>query len=120
MKALIQAGRGLRPCVVVNGGREPPQWEQYQGHQFLHTIGALDCCAGGACWKSRVLPLGDGDPKDHDLCGQPVAGYPRCMWLIRPEEIVGADGKANATRRIAAAKNFAGLIEVCRRPWRPY
>ncbi|OYV83437.1 MAG: hypothetical protein B7Z73_15970, partial [Planctomycetia bacterium 21-64-5] len=34
---------GLRPCVVINGGREPPHWEQYPGHQFLHTIGALDC-----------------------------------------------------------------------------
>lgn len=82
--------RGYRPCVVVNGGREPPQWEQYPGHQFLHTIGALDCCAGGACWKSRVLPLGDGDQKDRDLCAQPVAGYPRCMWLITPDEVMRA------------------------------
>ena len=80
----------LRPCVVVNGGREPPHWEQYPGHQFLHTIGALDCCAHGACWKSRVVPLGDGDHKDRDLCAQPVAGYPRCMWLIRPEDVIGA------------------------------
>ncbi|HVX60832.1 MAG TPA: glycosyltransferase family 9 protein [Pirellulales bacterium] len=82
--------KGLRPCVVVNGGREPAHWEQYPGHQFLHTIGALDCCATGACWKSRVVPLGDGDPKDRDLCQQPVAGYPRCMWLIQPDEVIRA------------------------------
>lgn len=79
--------RGLRPCVVINGGREPPHWEQYSGHQFLHTIGALDCCATGGCWKSRVSPLGDGDHKDRDLCRQPVDGHPRCMWQITPDDV---------------------------------
>lgn len=82
--------RGLRPCVVINGGREPPHWEQYPGHQFLHTIGALDCCATGGCWKSRVVALGDGDHKDRDLCPQPVDGHPRCMWLITPEDVIRA------------------------------
>jgi hypothetical protein len=89
-KSRIQNPKSLRPCVVINGGREPPHWEQYPGHQFLHTIGALDCCAAGACWKSRVVALGDGDHKDRDLCPQPVAGYPRCMWLITPEEVIEA------------------------------
>lgn len=56
--------RGSRPCVVVAGGREPPQWEAYPAHQFVHTCGALTCCAHGGCWKSRVVPLGDGDQKD--------------------------------------------------------
>ena len=37
-----------------------------------------------------------------------------------PESLLGADGKANATRRIGNAQNFAELIEVCRSPWRPY
>lgn len=80
----------LRPCVVINGGREPPHWEQYPGHQFLHTIGALDCCGTGGCWKSRVVTLGDGDHKDRDLCRQPIDGYPRCMWLITPDDVVRA------------------------------
>jgi hypothetical protein len=88
--ALRDVPHGLRPCVVVNGGREPPHWEQYPGHQFLHTIGGLDCCASGACWKSRVVALGDGDQKDRDLCGQPIAGYPRCMWMITPGDVVRA------------------------------
>ena len=79
---------GLRPCVVVGGGREPVHWEQYPGHHYLHTIGALACCATGGCWKSRTVPLGDGDRKDRDLCEQPHAGYPRCMWLIRPDEVI--------------------------------
>jgi hypothetical protein len=37
----------------------------------------------------------------------------------KPEELLGADGKANATRRIGNARSFPELIEVCRRPWRP-
>ena len=53
-----------RPCVVVAGGREPSQWEAYPHHQYLHTNGALRCCDNGGCWKSRVVPLGDGDAKD--------------------------------------------------------
>lgn len=44
----------LRPCVVVAGGREPPHWEAYPGHRFLHTIGMLRCCQSGGCWRSRV------------------------------------------------------------------
>lgn len=80
----------LRPCVVINGGREPPHWEQYPGHQFLHTIGSLPCCGTGGCWKSRIVPLRDADHKDHDLCQRPVAGYPRCMWLITPDDVIRA------------------------------
>ena len=45
-----------RACVVVAGGREPPQWEAYPSHQFLHTVGALSCCDQGGCWKSRTFP----------------------------------------------------------------
>ncbi len=55
---------GSRPCVVVAGGREPPHWEAYPTHQFIHTAGALPCCQHGGCWRSRVVPVGDGDSKD--------------------------------------------------------
>jgi hypothetical protein len=51
--------------VVVAGGREPVQWEAYPTHQFLHTVGLLPCCAGGGCWRSRTVPLGDGEGHDH-------------------------------------------------------
>jgi ADP-heptose:LPS heptosyltransferase len=80
----------LRPCVVIAGGREPVQWEAYPGHQFLHTIGALPCCATGGCWRSRVLPLGDGDEKDapDQLCMHPVGFLPKCMDMISVEEVV--------------------------------
>jgi Mannosyltransferase putative/Glycosyltransferase family 9 (heptosyltransferase) len=80
----------LRPCVVIAGGREPSHWEQYPGHQFIHTVGALPCCAGGGCWKDRAVPLRDGDHRDQgkNLCQNLVGRLPRCLDLIRPEEVV--------------------------------
>jgi ADP-heptose:LPS heptosyltransferase len=80
---------GTRACVVVAGGREPPHWEAYPGHQFIHTVGALDCCRAGGCWKDRVRPLGDGDPRDRraNRCVDVVQDLPRCMHLIRPAEV---------------------------------
>lgn len=79
-----------RLCVVVAGGREPPHWEAYPYHQFIHTVGTLPCCAHGGCWRSRIVPLGDGDEKDRrkHLCVDVVAGLPRCMDLITPEEVI--------------------------------
>lgn len=81
---------GTRPCVVVAGGREPPQWEAYPGHQFIHTVGTLDCCATGGCWRARTTPIGDGDEKDHpdSLCLQVTNGLPRCMDLITPADVI--------------------------------
>lgn len=85
-----RGGPALRPCVVVAGGREPPHWESYPGHQFIHTIGALKCCAGGGCWKSRTVALGDGTVWDKPdvLCADVRGGLPRCMDLISAEDVV--------------------------------
>ncbi len=84
-----------RPCVVVAGGREPVQWEAYPHHQYLHTAGALLCCDQGGCWKSRVVPLGDGDEKDRpenlclDIVGQPGGGVlPRCLDMVTADEVI--------------------------------
>jgi len=80
----------LRPCIVVAGGREPAHWEQYPGHQFIHTIGQLDCCAHGGCWKARTAPLGDGSPLDQpgSLCRDITpGGLPRCMDMISSEHV---------------------------------
>jgi len=85
----IRGSRRLRPCIVIAGGREPPQWEAYPGHHFLHTIGLLDCCADGGCWKGRVFPL--GDDRHHDapsnLCEDVVGDVPHCMDMIRPSMV---------------------------------
>ena len=79
-----------RPCVVIAGGREPPHWEAYPHHQFIHRVGALTCCDNGGCWKSRVVPLGDGDEKDRpeNCCIDVIGNLPRCMDLITVNDVV--------------------------------
>ncbi len=92
----VREGRApLRPCVVVAGGREPAQWEAYPGHRYLDTIGALPCCASGGCWKSRVVPMGDGDEKDKSLCLRPVEvssglEIPQCLELVSVDAVIRA------------------------------
>jgi FkbM family methyltransferase len=87
-------GPAHRPCVVVAGGREPPHWEAYPQHRFLSTVGALTCCTGGGCWRSRCQLVGDGDEKDrNNVCEQPVQvsvdlRIPKCMTLITPQDVV--------------------------------
>ncbi len=76
-----------RPCVVVAGGREPTHWEAYPHHQFLHTIGALSCCATGGCWKARTVRRNDGEAYDESLCRNLVGELPRCMDMISSEDV---------------------------------
>ncbi len=74
-----------RPCVVIAGGREQPSWASYPNHQYLHTIGMLDCCANTGCWKARVVPLHDERELDDPagLCLNAVGrNLPKCMDLI--------------------------------------
>lgn len=81
-----------KPYVALLGGREPVSWVQYPLQTTLHTMGALECCRSGACWRSRVVPLGDGEPHDGSLCEFPVLGMKapvgRCMALIKPDDVV--------------------------------
>jgi ADP-heptose:LPS heptosyltransferase len=79
-----------RPCVVIAGGREPPHFTAYPHHQYIHTVGALKCCDNGGCWKSRTVPIGDGDSKDRpeELCVDVVGTLPRCMDLITADEVI--------------------------------
>ena len=80
----------IRPCVVIAGGREPAHWAQYTGHQFIHTIGQLACCATGGCWRDRISPLRDGDERDrrYNLCADAPNRLPRCMHMISVDEVV--------------------------------
>lgn len=84
-----------KPAVVVAGGREPVAWNAYPRQQYVHTVGALPCrdntgSTGGACWRARVVPLGDGTALDGSTCERPVDGLPECMRLIRPAAVVEA------------------------------
>lgn len=79
-----------RAAVIIAGGREPTHWEAYPHHQFIHTIGALKCCAVGGCWRARTRPLGDGEVGDDpaNLCSNVVGDLPRCMDMITVEEVI--------------------------------
>jgi ADP-heptose:LPS heptosyltransferase len=96
-----------RPCVVLAGGREPTHWEAYPHHRFLHTLGSLNCCDNGGCWKSRCMKVGDGDEKDNkDLCLYPTKlslqvimpnktekenlYIPKCMDMIKVNHVIEA------------------------------
>ncbi|MFO1500612.1 MAG: glycosyltransferase family 9 protein [Verrucomicrobiota bacterium] len=83
-----------RACVIVAGAREPAHWEAYPQHAFLHTVGAVPCATQGGCWKSRVVPLRDGDSRDKpgNLCENVSNGLPRCMELITAEDVIKGIG----------------------------
>lgn len=81
-----------KPAIVIAGGREPVQWNAYPKQHYLHTIGALPCSditgyVGGACWRSRTVPLGDGTVLDKNTCERPIDGVPECMTMIKPAEV---------------------------------
>lgn len=63
-----------KPAVVIAGGREHWWWEKYPGHTFVHTIGALDCCRGGGCWKSHCTNKNE-------------KGQQKCLAMIDPSKI---------------------------------
>lgn len=98
--ALMHLMAGVeKPYICINGGREPIPWIQYQLQHTLHTIGLMDCCATGACWKSRVveLPLSAMHPFDDaklnvSLCKYPILDFvepvAKCMARIQPSEVI--------------------------------
>jgi len=85
-----------RPAVILAGGREPAQWEAYPYHRYMNRCSALSCCDWGGCWKSRVMPLDDGDKeKDNSVCLFPVKSnsgqmIPKCMDLISTQDVIRA------------------------------
>ena len=81
-----------KPAIIIAGGREPVQWNAYSKQHYLHTVGALPCSTpqghvGGACWRSRTVPLGDSAFLDRDTCERPVGSTPECMMMIKPAEV---------------------------------
>jgi hypothetical protein len=109
LAAAVETKRNMpanRACVVINGGREPVNWEAYPHHRFLAVNGALDCCEQGGCWRSRTFALDDGDEKDQSLCEYPEEidfevqlppkrvkqklKLPKCMQMIKAEDVIRA------------------------------
>lgn len=82
-----------KPMVTLASGMEPRRWEEYPTGRMLSRHGALPCCRETACWKARVVPLGDGDSKNGNLCSLPVftpEPVPKCLAMIPPDEVVSA------------------------------
>ncbi len=83
-----------KPYVLINGGREPTSWVTgYQKQHTISTVGFIPC-SGAGCWRSRVVPLGDGEKNDKSLCERPnLLGEfpaPECMAMISPQEVAFA------------------------------
>ena len=108
-----------KPCIVIAGGREPWWWEAYNEenrlvnmcvgtpnwkpppdddfvpHTYLHTIGDLDCCKKGGCWKGKVRPKdARGQLPKGSTCKRPVFQngelIPECKAMIKPEMVIEA------------------------------
>lgn len=81
-----------KPYVCLLGGREPLSWVHYPTQITLDSLGRISCCQTTSCWKSRTVPLGDGDKKDKDPCLFPVGSepIPRCMEMISPNMVAAS------------------------------
>lgn len=83
-----------KPAVCIASGWLPPSWVWYSTGTFLSRHGCLPCCQTRSCWKSRTVPLNDGDEKDKSLCKLPVLVgdeyVPKCMDMISAQEVISA------------------------------
>ncbi len=94
-----------KPCIVIAGGREPVQWNAYPKQHYLHTVGMLGCSSpqgdvGGACWRSRTVPLGDHAILDEHTCLRPIGTTPECMTLIEPAHVADLILKINKQYKV--------------------
>lgn len=64
-------------AAVVAGGHEPWWWERYPGHDYFHTIGQLDCCRTGGCWKKECENINN-------------KGHQQCLEIIDPFAVANA------------------------------
>ena len=126
--AMHAAAAFNKPCIVIEGGREPWWWEAYNEetrrlnmplfnpgwsppendtfvpHKFLHTIGKLPCCGHHGCWRKRVTG-------GREACRQPITVegqlLPKCKAMITPDMVVAAIDEyldAGLARRVEGAK----------------
>lgn len=71
-----------KPYVALLGGREPVPWVTYPVQHTLHSIGALDCCRSGGCWKGKLREC------QHPVTEGLVRGVGECMRRIGPGEAI--------------------------------
>jgi hypothetical protein len=84
-----------KPYIVLHGAREPLNWTQYHTQTVLSNIGKYPCAKFQSCWRSRIVPLNDGDKKDKRCCELPMVDHnnlpvAKCMFDIKPEQVIQA------------------------------
>lgn len=93
--------RKSRANITIAGGREPPHWEEGPNHHYIHTCGMLACCDFGGCWKSRIVPINDGQKeRDESLCVAPVQ-MDNGQWIGKCMEMISVDDVARLVKMYA-------------------
>lgn len=91
-----------KPCVVIAGGRENYNWGAYTNHgqfgpnatplsvehRYLHTIGKLNCCADGGCWRRKAIGTTSDCCVDQTREGFQI--LPRCMKMVTVDDVFQA------------------------------
>ena len=82
-----------KPYICLSSGREPLEWVSYPNQKTFSAVGKLPCCVSDGCWKSRIIPLGDGAVEDGKLCVLPTINdygdtVAKCMAFFSPQEVV--------------------------------
>ena len=138
--AMHAAAAFNKPCIVIEGGREPYWWEGYTSenrlinmrlydpswkppanddfvaHKFLHTIGKLKCCRNHGCWRKRVLGGGNVCRDTTVVDGQTL---PKCKAMISPEMVIAGINEyldAGLARRVTDAKTILVPATTMRTP----
>lgn len=60
----------------------------FEPHEYMHSVGKLECCKSGGCWKTKVA---EGKPEQNckDVIRRPGrVPLPRCMDLITVDKVV--------------------------------
>jgi len=94
-----------KPCIVVAGAREPVSFTQYAGHRYLATDGALPC-GYPACWHCNI-----------SKCEDKVGEIPRCVDLIKPEDLTRAlnmyyDGGRLKKGQVSEKPKFKNIVKL--------
>lgn len=90
VSSLMHVAAGFRkPCVVIGGARENVKLEAYPFHRYIHYQGSMKCIGKDpkgyernhdgiySCFKESA-----------DACPNLDQGYPTCMLMIDPEQVI--------------------------------
>lgn len=93
LAAALRKPDGSRiPHITIAGGRESQFVTQGHANHVLHTIGSMDCCKDGGCWKSYVDGPVPNQNSASPQCLHPVAmgnnRFAGCMLRIQPAQVI--------------------------------